>query len=260
MRLFIEGDFSLPPYFFKYYADIPAELITPNFSLTHIVWLCAALLLIFVTLMIYRRRPQKSRDIIKKVLVIFMVTAEISVWLWLIIIGHYDIIESLPLHLCTISLFVEFFAVFLKKSTLLKEFAYALSMPSAFAALITPGWYYPFFTFQYLEMALTHALLVLIPILIVWGDGFRPDYRRLPKVCLLFVVFIAMAVTANLLIGSNYMFLAYVPRDTTLVIFETWFGNPGYELPELILLLIIWTILYLPWITSDKKRHQINGN
>jgi hypothetical integral membrane protein (TIGR02206 family) len=183
-----------------------------------------------------------------------MLAAEASVWVWKLLIGHYDVQEALPLHLCNISLFIEFFAVFLKKSQLLKEFAYALSLPSALAALITPGWYYPFFSFLYIEMVLTHMLLVLIPVLIVWGDGFRPDYRRLPKVSLLFAVLIAMAVSANLLLGSNYMFLAYVPRDTTLVIFETWFGNPGYELPEFILLLIIWAILYMPWKLSENRR------
>lgn len=244
----------MPDYFFKYFTDIPPSLYTPNFSLTHFVWLSAALLLIVLTLLVYRRRTETVRNRIKKALVLFMVAAEASVWIWELLIGHYNLLVSLPLHLCTISLFVEFLAVFLKKSLLLKEFAYALSMPAALAALITPGWYYPIITFQYLELALTHTLLVLIPVLLVWGDGFRPDYRRLPKVCLLFVIFIAMAVASNLLIGSNYMFLAYVPPDTTLVVFQTWFGNPGYELPELVLLLLIWAILYLPWIMLDRKK------
>lgn len=244
----------MPDYFFRYFTDISPALYTANFSLTHMAWLCAALLLIFVTLLVYRRRSELVRDRIKKVLVLFMVTAEISVWVWMLAIDRFDVRYALPLQLCSISIFIEFFAVFLKKSVLLKEFAYALSMPSALAALITPGWYYPIFSFQYLESALTHALLVLVPVLLVWGDGFRPDYRRLLKVSLLFVVFIAIAVTVNLLIGSNYMFLAYVPRDTTLVIFETWFGSPGYILPALVLLLLIWTILYLPWMLKDRKR------
>jgi hypothetical integral membrane protein (TIGR02206 family) len=247
----------MPDYFFKYSTDIPNSLYTPNFSPAHIAWLSTALLLIFVTLLIYRRWTQRVKDRFKKAAVIFIIIAEISLWVWEGVLGHYDIRYSLPLQLCNISVFIEFCAVFIKKSALVKEFAYALSMPSALAALITPGWYAPFFTFQYLEPALAHTLLVLIPVLIVWGDGFRPDYRRLPKVCGLLIVCIAAAVAANLHLGSNYMFLAYVPRDTTLVIFETWFGNPGYELPEFILLLLIWAILYLPWMLSD-RRHNSN--
>ncbi len=242
----------MPDYFFKYFTEIPPSLNTPNFSLTHIVWVSTALLLGLVMLLIYRRRSTPVRERIKKVLVVFVVAADVSVWLWMICIGHFDVLYALPLHLCGISVFIEFFAVFLKKATLLKEFAYAVSMPSALAALITPGWYYPFLTFQYLESAAVHTLLVLVPVLIVWGDGFRPDYRRLGKVCCMLVVFIAAAVTANRLIGSNYMFLAFVPRDTTLVIFESWFGNPGYILPELVLLLLIWTVLYLPWIGARR--------
>jgi hypothetical integral membrane protein (TIGR02206 family) len=172
------------------------------------------------------------------------------------LIGAFTVRYSLPLQLCDISVFLEFAAVFRRRSALLTEFSYALSMPAALAALVTPGWYFPLLSFGYLRAALMHSLLVLIPVLLVWGNGFRPDIRRLPKVSLLFILLIAMAVTANVLLGSNYMFLAYVPPDTTLVIFQTWFGNPGYEIPEFFLLILIWTALYLPWILKDRRRKR----
>jgi hypothetical integral membrane protein (TIGR02206 family) len=243
----------MPGYFFKYLTDIPSEFYTPNFSPTHLAWLFCAVLLTVLSPLVYRRRSQPARDRILKALVVFIVAGEIATWIWKLMIGRFDVRESLPLHLCNISIFVEFFAVFLKRSALLKEFSYALSMPSALAALITPGWYYPIVSFQYLISALTHTILVLVPVLLVWGDGFRPDIRRLPKVSVLFILFIALAVTSNIIFGSNYMFLAYVPQDTVLVNFQTWFGNPGYELAEFLLLLIIWTILYLPRIVSGRR-------
>lgn len=246
-------------YFWSDNAAIPPGLYTANFSPGHIAWVLAVLCLMPVAVLLYRRLPERIKNRIIKSLALVMVLCETSSWLWQAAAGSFDVRYSLPLQLCDISVFIELAAVYKKPfppklSALSSEFSYALSMPAALAAVITPGWYYPFFTYGYLKMAVMHTLLILIPVLLVWGGGFRPDVRRLPKVALLFVLFIGLAVTANVFLGSNYMFLAYVPPDTTLVVFQTWFGNPGYEIPEFILLLLIWTALYVPWIVSNKRR------
>lgn len=249
----------MPTYFWSDSSLIPPSLYTANFSLAHITWVAALLLLIPVIVLIYRRRTEIVRNRVKLTLAAVMLLCEVSSWFWQAFDGSFNVQYSLPLQLCDISVFLEFAAVSLKRPALLKDFSYALSMPAALAAVITPGWYYPFLTYGYLKMALMHSLLILIPVLIVWGDGYRPDYRRLPKVALLFVIFIAMAVAANVLLKSNYMFLAYVPKDTTLVIFQNWFGNPGYEIPEFFLLMIIWAALYFPWIISDRRKRKQTG-
>jgi len=243
-------------YFWSIDQDIPSELITRNFSPTHITFLITSLFLIACALAVYKIRTFSVKKRILQVLVIFMVGSEVADWTWYILIGHYSFRNCLPLHLCSASIFVEFAAVFWTRNNRLKEFAYALSMPAALAALITPGWYYPLFSFQYLQSALTHTLLILIPVLLVWGSGFRPSFRRLPT-CFLMLLFLAgIASAANYLLGANYMFLSYVPKDTALQVFERWFGHPGYIFLEITLILIIWGILYMPWIVIERKRNQ----
>lgn len=250
------GDPFRLQYFWSVDLDIPSEFITRNFSPTHITFLITSLILIAGALAAYRRRSSSVKKGILHVLVIFMVGSEIVDWVWYILIGHYSLRSCLPLHLCSASIFVEFAAVLWTRNVILKEFAYALSMPAALAALITPGWYYPLFSFQYLQSALTHTLLILVPVLIVWGGGFRPDFRRLPG-CFLLLLFLAgIAAAANNLFGGNYMFLGYVPKDTTLQVFERWFGHPGYIFFEVGLILVIWLILYLPWIADERKRNH----
>ncbi len=244
-------------YFWAIDADIPAEYITRNFSPTHITSVLLSLMLAAVALYLFRRQKAESRETILRVLVLFMAASEAADWIWYILIGHYSLRNCLPLHMCSISIFIEFAAVFSRRNTLLKEFAYALSMPAALFALATPGWAYPLISFEYLRSLTNHLLLVLVPALIVWGNGFRPDYRRLPK-CFLYLLFLAgIAAASNFLLGSNYMFLSYVPRDTTLQVFEIWLGHPGYIFLEAGLILIIWAILYLPWIVSDGKRKRL---
>ena len=245
-------------YFWKIDMDIPDANMTRNFSPTHITCIIATLMSGAAALYLFRRQQEYTRDIILRVLVLFMVTSEAADWVWYIVIGHYSLRSCLPLHLCSISIFLECAAVFCRRSTLLKEFVYSLSMPAALFALATPGWYYPLISFQYLQSLTNHALLALVPVLIVWGRGFLPNFKRLPG-CFLTLLFLAgIAASFNYFLGSNYMFLSYVPRDTTLQVFEIWFGHPGYIFLEAGLILIIWVILYMPWILAARKRKRLS--
>jgi hypothetical integral membrane protein (TIGR02206 family) len=255
--LIADGKTAGIAYFWTIDTDIPSKYITRNFSPTHITCVIISLIIAAAALYLFRRQKEQSRGAILRVLVIFMAASEVIDWIWFIFNGHYSLQYCLPLHLCSISIFIELAAVFLRRKTLLKEFVYALSMPAALFALATPGWYYPLMSFEYLRSLTNHLLLALVPALIVWGNGFRPDYRRLPK-CFATLLFLAgIAVAANYFWGSNYMFLSYVPRDTTLQVFETWFGHPGYIFLEAGLIMIIWMILYLPWIVAERKRKSL---
>jgi hypothetical integral membrane protein (TIGR02206 family) len=244
-------------YFWADGSDIPSEMDTPNFSPGHIAWAISAFLLILLILLLYRRQSPTTRERIKRGFILFLLGSEIAVWIWKLAIGHYSFRDTLPLHLCSQAIFIELAAVFIRKDTLFKEFSYSLAMPAAFSAIITPGWYYPFFSFAYLQSAIMHMILILIPVLIVWGDGFRPDYRRLPRCFSLLLLLAAMTAIADIVFDSNYMFLCYVPKDTPLQVFEVWFGNPGYMIPEIALIFVIWTVLYLPWVIADRRRKRM---
>lgn len=244
-------------YFWADGVDIPSQMDTPNFGPVHITWVITALVLIFIILLVYRRLSAAARARIKRIFILFLLFSEIAVWVWKTITGHYSFRDTLPLHLCSQAIFAELIAVFSKKDSLFKEFSYSLGIPAALSAIITPGWYYPFFSFAYLQSALMHVILILIPVLIVWGDGFRPDYRRLPRCFALLILMAAAAAIADIAFDSNYMFLCFVPKDTTLQVFEEWFGNPGYLFPAIVLIFIVWVILYLPWVMSDRRRNRI---
>jgi len=102
--------------------------------------------------------------------------------------------------------------------------------------------------------------LILIPILFVWGDGFRPDFRMLPKVFMLFYVLVAVAEEVNKTLGVNYMYLSSAPSGSLLVTFERWFGKNMYILPELILILMLWTAMYSLRKTDRIKNPELIEN
>lgn len=124
-------------YFFAYDADIPPGLGVPSFSPTHWAWLSVTLLLIALAALAYRRASEPGRQRALRVAAVVLVALEVARTVWSVSIGHYHVERMLPLHLCGISVFVEAAAVFTGRRVL-KEFSYAVGMPGAFMALVTP--------------------------------------------------------------------------------------------------------------------------
>ena len=174
-------------------------------------------------------------------------------WIWVALIGHYDPNEMLPLHLCSLSAIMEFIAVVSRKP-LFKEFGYACGIPGAAVTFIMPGMGpYPLFHFYYMVFILDHSILILLPMLWIFGDGFRPDLRRLSRVFMILLAMASVDVVVNRLLGSNFMFINYAPDDTTLKAAADFFGNPGYQFAMGGILMILWVFLYLPWVIAKRK-------
>lgn len=241
-------------YFFMYDADIPAGNALKNFTAGHLAWLAAAFLLIVLAVFIYRRKEAPARRRMLRGAAWAIVSLELLRTVWLLVIGHYEISRHLPLHLCGVMILVDFLAVYTDKR-FFKEFAYAAGLPGALMALVTPepsG--YPFFHIQYLQSIVIHALLVLVPLLLVAGDGFRPSFRMLPMNLAALIGLTAVCFPLNLIINSNYMFVHFAPQDTPIALFDAWVGWPGYIALLLCTVFAFWLLMYLPWEIVRRRK------
>lgn len=244
-------------YFFTYDADIPEGNALKNFTAGHMTWLLVTLLLIVLAAFIYRRKGAFARKRMLRAAAWAIVALELLRTVWLLAIGHYEIARHLPLHLCGVMILVEFLAVYTNKP-FFKEFAYAAGLPGALMALITPepsG--YPFFNIQYLQSIAIHALLVLVPLLLMAGDGFRPSIRMLPLNLMAMLGLTAVCFPLNLILGSNYMFVHYAPQDTPIALFDAWLGWPGYIALLLGTVFAFWLFMYLPWEIIKLRRAKL---
>lgn len=243
-------------YFFAYDADIPRGLEVKNFSPTHLAWLAVTALLMILAVLWYRRLPEAARRKALRGAAYAVIGLEVMRTAWLLIVGHYEIYRHLPLHLCGVMVFIEAVAVFSGKR-FFKEFAYAAGLPGAAMALITPepsG--YPFFNIQYLQSIVIHALLALIPLFMIAGDGFRPDIKALPKNLGLLAALAAFCFGINFLLNSNYMFVRFAPADTPIALFDGWVGWPGYIGLLLAFVFAVWVFMYLPWALTGRRKKQ----
>lgn len=243
-------------YFWKYETDLPSGIGVAQYSTTHLAWVATVLIIIFLVVLFYRSQTVAIRRRIELTIAVLLASGYIFRWIWVALIGHYNPAEMLPLHLCSLSAIMEFIAVVSRKP-LFKEFGYACGIPGAAVTFIMPGMgSYPLFHFYYMVFIMDHSILILLPMIWIFGDGFRPDLRRLTRCFMILLVMASFDVVVNKLLGSNFMFINYAPDDTTLKAAADWFGNPGYQFAMGGILLIVWVFLYTPWII-EKKKHQL---
>ncbi len=154
---------------------------------------------------------------------------------------------GLPFHLCSVSLFTYPLAVF-TDNRIFRNFIYAVNMPGAVFALITPDiGNSPMLSFYFMHLIIAHTFIVMIPLYMVCCGFFRPDFRILPGVALMLLVTMIPALLLNRLIGSNYFFINGPVSGTLTGQFAEWTGDEAYLLPMVGLLIAVWALLYAPF-------------
>ncbi|MEA4911204.1 MAG: TIGR02206 family membrane protein [Oscillospiraceae bacterium] len=224
------------------------------FDGTHLFWLCLCLVLCVTLGLWYRGASEQQRARCLRVLVVLLLADELLKYGFTLATGQFEW-QYLPLHLCSINIFVCVWYV-LKRSDIAAEILYALCLPGALLASLSPSWLpLPLWNIMHLHSASVHILLVLFPVLLLAG-GFRPDYRRLWKVGLFLAAGAVCALVCNTLTGTNFMFLNGTDNNPILNIFASLFGEKLYILGFPIILAVLWTAMYLPWVLARRRAAQ----
>jgi hypothetical integral membrane protein (TIGR02206 family) len=242
-------------YFWTFESNLPSGMGVETFSFAHIIVLFLSAIIIFLIIQIYRKQTDFGRRNTKRIIAALLIILYFSRWVWSAFSGDISLFVSLmlPLHLCSVSAIMGTAAVF-SNNRLMKEFSYGIGLPGGLVAMANPNLGpYPPFSFVFVEYNLTHLLLILLPLLFVFGDGFRPDVKSLPHSLYLAAPFVGTAFWVNQTIGSNYMFLNRIEKGTILVLFDKWLGTPGYLIAVLVSIIIFWTLLYAPWEISKRR-------
>lgn len=160
--------------------------------------------------------------------------------------------EYLPLHLCSINLFLAAFHAW-RPSKALGGFLYCVCLPAALAALLFPNWSaLPVANFMRLHSLSVHILLALYPLMLLAGGEVDRRLRNIPRYLMILVALAAVALGANLLLDTNFMFLMYAPEGNPLGFFQKTLGSHLLGFPIIITAVVL--VLHLPLPKKLRKK------
>lgn len=231
--------------------DTPLQIFGPK----HLA-VVAVFALIWVAIFYFRKNwNEKQRDSIRLTLAILMAINEIGLHIWAAYWGIWNIQTMLPLHMCSVILWLTVYMV-LSKNYALYEFTYFLGIAGALQAFLTPadGAMYDIPHFRIMQTLIAHGFLITIPIFMTVVDGFRPTLASFKRVFIWTNIYMVAIFFLNRIIGSNYLFIAQKPPSPTLMdMLSPW---PWY-IPQLeVVAFIIFFILYIPFLIKDQRAKQ----
>ena len=192
----------------------------------------------------YSRSDEGTRRRIRIILAVLLLADEALKYAVTIPTGQW-IWEFLPLHLCSISVFIAFFHA-VSGSVYLAEYLYAVSLPTALMALVFPDWMnLPLINIMCFHSFSIHILIALYPTMLLSG-GFRPSFRRLIRLVPFIVLYGVAIYFVNNALGTNFFFMNGPAEGNPLTILERYIGG-WYRIAFPIIAAIVWTIMYLPF-------------
>jgi hypothetical integral membrane protein (TIGR02206 family) len=192
-------------------------------------------------------------------LVLLLIACEGGLHVWYLSQDIWSRSSSLPLELCGISLLLSVIML-LTRSRLLYSFLYFAGIGGAFIALLTPNLVYPFPHFRFLLFFIAHGSIILASLYMTWIEGCKPGWHSLFFTMLCLNVVAACVYTADILLGSNYMFLARKP--STFSVLDYFGPYPYYLLVEEGFAFVIFLLMFLIFFKLPElhaSRHSRRG-
>jgi hypothetical integral membrane protein (TIGR02206 family) len=182
-----------------------------------------------------------------------LVVAEVSWQPYTLATHTWSLAASLPVQLCDVAGFVAA-AALLWRQLLLVEVAYFWGLGGTLQALLTPDLKEHFPSFPYIQFYVTHDLVIVAALFLVFGLALTPRPGAVRRTFFLTVAFAAVVGLINLATGGNYMYLRQVPAHGSLLdLMGPW---PWYIATGAVLTLVVLAILEAPFRLSRLFGHD----
>ena len=220
----------------------------------HLLPLALLVVLAVLLCVAARRAPGSWMGAVAAIIALALVIAELS-WQPYVLANHtWSLGASLPVQLCDVAGFVAA-AALLWRQLLLVEIAYFWGVGGTLQAVLTPDLkdqHFP--SFPYLQFYVTHDLVILAGLFLVFGLALAPRPGAVRRIFLLTVAFAAVVGLIDLVTGGNYMYLRQVPASGSLLdLMGPW---PWYILAGAVFTLVVLAILDAPFRLSRLWGHD----
>ncbi len=220
------------------------------FSIAHINGLLITLMAIVMMVIILKKmNSMRLINMTRQFIAYGLIIQEVSLSIWRIAIGHWQISTSLPLQLCGTGILLSA-VMLIRKSRMMYEFLYFWAIAGGIQALLQPNLtQYGFPHYRYFQFFVSHGLFIAAVVFATIFMNFRPRGKSIYKAFVVTNVFALIVGFINFILGSNYMFLAHKPETASILDFlGPW---PLYIIPLELIALGMFTLVYLPFLIKD---------
>jgi hypothetical integral membrane protein (TIGR02206 family) len=214
-----------------------------------------AIILLNIALLRFKYTTEQARHTLRWTIAIILWANELGWHIWNLAVGQWNIQTMLPLHLCSVLVWVGALAL-VTRNYGIYEFMYFMGIAGALQALLTPDvGIYGFPHYRFWQTYISHGLIITAAIYMTVVEGFRPTWKSLGRVFIWMNVYMVVVFIVNTLIGSNYLFIAHKPPTASLLdVLPPW---PYYIAYIEVIGLVMCLILYIPFFIKDWRASQL---
>jgi hypothetical integral membrane protein (TIGR02206 family) len=221
------------------------------FGPAHLTML-AAIVLLNLWLLRFKKAPEGTQRTISLILALGLWVNESAWHIWKAAIGEWTLQEMLPLHLCSVLIWLAGFMLIFKIYSIY-EFVYFLGIGGALQAVLTPEvGIYGFPHFRYIQTFISHGLLISAGIYMTTVIGFRPTWKSILRIFVIMNIYMLIIYFVNSTLGSNYLMINHKPPMATIMdALPAWpWYIPWLEAIGMVTVLL----LYIPFIRRDLRQ------
>lgn len=177
----------------------------------------------------------------------------LSLMAWLSLDGEKSIDNFLPFHLCDIAAITAGIALITKRP-LFCTLTYFWGLAATLQGLLTPALTIGFPALPFVMFFVHHFAVVTAALYLPLVEGWRPKrpfWKSPLEVYGWSLVYLAFAMTANRLLGSNFAFASRPPDNPSLIDFlGPW---PWYLIGMQVIATSLFLLFALPFLRSGRK-------
>ena len=175
--------------------------------------------------------------------------------IWAVLPANWNISSALPLHYSDVLRFVTAIAL-IRQSRWAVAISYYWGLTLNPQAIITP---HPSMlvapSVDFFLYWMLHITVFVVPIVLVWGIGFRPQWRDFWRTYAVAIAWAMVIMPINAILGTNYGFVNHPPDGASLIdLLGPW---PIYVVWMAVIAGILWAGMTWPW--TWRHRNVLGG-
>lgn len=212
-----------------------------------VLFFCLLILFLLKRVLI---RPFNNILLFERAFAVSLLAMEVAYHLVLVQEKAWSLSESLPLHLCSLTLFCSIILLWTGNKRFY-DFVFFAGMGGALQAVLTPSILVNFPDFKFIQFFYVHIGIILTAFYILWVKGYKPTFKGIIQTMIVLNILFPFIFAINILIQGNYMFLRMKPINGSLL--DLLGPHPWYILSMEV---VAFTLFLITWLIFRKRKTQ----